>query len=122
MKKHIKVFVIIVLMIIACVIFLEYKIHTNKNFHYGKDQGYFVRIGLILTLSTLYFYVLAKKFIFLFIGLFFGLISCLISYSISLLLARLFDLYLFGMLFHFLATILYLLSFFIFFKKFNNLI
>ena len=64
MKKHIKVFVIIVLMIIAGVIFLEYKIHTNKNFHYGKDQGYFVRIGLILTLSTLYFYVMAKKFIF----------------------------------------------------------
>jgi hypothetical protein len=120
-KKKI-VSIIIISIIILCAIIIEYKIQTDESYHYGKDQGFFVRICSVCVLNSLFFFTMIKKhrFVFLCIGLLVGFISCLLAYLISLLLASLLGLYLFGMLFHILATILYLSFYFIVLKKYNH--
>ena len=70
----------------SAIVWFAYKIHTDINYHQGKDEGYSVRIEMVCALSVIYFVVMGtgirQRLFFAVAGFFAGIISGILSYII----------------------------------------
>ena len=91
------------------VMLIDYNIKShNMAFYSGKDNGFFVRIISICLLSAFFYGIMAEKnrLLLLVIGFLAGLLSSIISYGIWF-----FYLVDYGLSFHIIACILFVLIF-----------
>lgn len=94
--------------------FLNYKINSyDLAYYYGKDNGSFIRAKTIILSSIVFSVIMAnrKKILFGFIGFFNGVFAVILSY----LIAGKLDLIIhvdFGLLYHILGYILFMLFFY----------
>lgn len=81
MSRKIK-FITLIILIVSVIIYLNWKISTDLNYHSGKDGGLFCTLESILFLGSLFFVVMAKtkRILFLILGFFGSLISSIIVY------------------------------------------
>jgi len=78
--------VLMLLVMSSAIAWFAYKIHTDINYHQGKDEGYSVRMEMVCALSVIYFVVLGtgirQRLVFAAAGFFAGIISGILSYII----------------------------------------
>lgn len=79
LSRKTKLFLFIIISI-AIIFFLNYKIKTDISYHAGKDGGYSKRLESVVILSVLFYTFLSKK-----LQLLYGFIGFLISILSSFL-------------------------------------
>ena len=114
--KRIPKLIALIICIFIVILYLEYRINTDSNFHYGKDEGFFIRIGAILILSPIFYLLMAKhkKIIMMLLGLLIGIVSIIISYLFSALFL---EFRYSGLIFSLLSALIYIVTFFWIEKK-----
>lgn len=117
LKNKIK-FSSLIIFVILTIIILEFKINTDLSYHYGKDDGFFIRFKSICILSTIFYVLMTKEktLALMLLGFLIGLTSAIISYLICLLIIHF---RYFGYVFDLLSSIIYIGSFFLIEKKIN---
>ena len=113
MKK--KSFWIMIIIFVIIIYFLSYKINSyDLTYYYGKDNGAFIRAETIILSSIVFSVVMSskKKIIFGFLGFLNGIFAVVFSY---LIVSKL-DLVVhvdFGLLYHILGYIFFILFFYV---------
>ena len=120
LKRRTKLIALIICIFII-IFYLEYRINTDSNFHYGKDEGFFIRIKTILIFSPIFFLIMAKhkKIIMMLLGLLIGFVSIIISYLFSALFV---EFRYSGLIFSLLSALIYIVNFFLIEKKWRTLL
>jgi hypothetical protein len=115
-------FWIMIALFVFIIYFLNYKINSyDLAYYYGKDNGSFIRAKTIILSSIVFCVIMAsrKKLLFGFIGVINGIFAVILSYLIAGKLDLIIHLD-FGLLYHILGYILFMLFFYFCESTINN--